>query len=604
MSSETPIAASPPEDAHRASVSEDAHRASVSEDARRLSVFGWRYVSRVQTERTIALARVVLASASLFAVWLDPSEPSRFVRLTYTLHSIYLLYAAVLAISTRHRPGPSRLPLITHIVDITVFSVFQYLTLGPSSPFFVYFVFSLFCGALRWGWRGTMATAVAVMLSFVVMGDTMSLTLGATAFELNRFIIRAVYLAVAAVLLVYLGQHEARLRAQIERLAGWPSVEHGDAEAVVRRVLSHGAAILGAPRAIAVWEIGEEPWRHVAVWSSAEFSMNRHSPEDFEPVVPLALVDGAFVTAGPISDAAVVVVNRGDVLSEWRGRPIHADLPVGRQDAGLVSAPFQTDRLSGRIILCDLVLPTPDILPLTEVIARETGASLDQLHVSRRLAEVTLSEERIRVARDLHDGVLQSLTGLRLELQSVATGVGDEQPSATTRERLINIERAIAMEQRELRLFIAGLQPTSRPDSTAGSMVAQLEQVRERIVLEWKMPVSLRIGSCPQSLPTALAQGLPLMVHEAIVNALKHAQPSRVSVDVLGDERCLRVVVSDDGRGFPFRGRYDDAALAEMSAGPLSLRARVASLGGKVTVESTTSGSRVEIDLPVTRGGA
>src|SRR5262245_30324126 len=244
-----------------------------SEDTHRLSVFGWRYVSRVQTERTIAFARIVLAAASLFAVWLDPAEPTRFVQLTYTLHSIYLVYAIVLAITTRHRPGPSRLPLITHIIDIIAFSVFQYLTLGPSSPFFVYFVFSLFCGALRWGWRGTLSTAVAVLLSFVVMADSMSLTLGAMEFELNRFIIRAVYLAVAAGLLVYLGQHEARLRAQIERLAGWPSVGHAEVEAVVRKVLSYGAAIVGAPKAIAVWEAGEEPWRYVAVWSSSEFSM-------------------------------------------------------------------------------------------------------------------------------------------------------------------------------------------------------------------------------------------------------------------------------------------------------------------------------------------
>jgi len=576
--------------------------ARASEDPHRLSVFGWRYVSRLQTERTIALARIVLAATSLFAVWLDPAEPARYAELTYTLHAFYLLYAILLALVTRQRPGPSRLPLITHIVDIIAFSVFQYLTLGPSSPFFMYFLFSLFCGALRWGWRGTLATAVAVLVSFLVMGDSMSLTFGATEFELNRFIIRAVYLAVAAALLVYLGQHEARLRAQIERLAGWPSVGHADTETVVRRILGYGAAIVGAPRAIAVWEVDEEPWRYVAVWSAAEFTMSRHSPEKFEPVVPAPLADAAFMTAGPIGSAAVVVISRGDVLTEWRGRPLHADLPVGDPNAGVVSAPFHTERVTGRILICGLLLPTPDVLPLTGVIARETGASLDQLHVARRLAEVALSEERIRVARDLHDGVLQSLTGLRLELQSVATGSVGELP-ADTRSRLLNIERAIAMEQRELRLFIAGLHPASPPDPIAGSLAARLEEVRERIVLEWKMPVSFRMGPCPPSLPDALTHGLPLMVHEAVVNALKHGQPSRVSVDVQCNADALRVVVTDDGSGFAFRGRYDDSALAAMGAGPVSLRARVASLGGQVTIESTASGSRVEIDLPISRGG-
>jgi signal transduction histidine kinase len=441
-----------------------------------------------------------------------------------------------------------------------------------------------------------------VLLSFLVMGDSMTLTFGATEFELNRFIIRAVYLAVAAALLVYLGQHEARLRAQIERLAGWPSVGHGEAAGVVRRILSHGAGIVGSPRAVAMWEAGEEPWRYVATWSQNEFAMKRWSPEEFEPVVPSSLDGSAFLTAGPVNADAVVVMSRGDVLTEWRGQPVHPALPIGDREVGLVSAPFQTERVSGRVFLCDLPLPTPDLLPLTEVIARETGASLDQLYVTRRLAEVALSDERIRVARDLHDGVLQSLTGIRLELQSVATGSSGEMP-ARTRDRLLNIERAIAMEQRELRLFIAGLHPSARPDPAMSPLAARLEEVRERLMLEWKMPVSLRLGPCPAQLPDPITQGLPLMVHEAVVNALKHAQPSRVSVEVQRNADALQVVVSDDGRGFSFRGRYDDAALAAMGAGPVSLRARVASLRGQMTIESTPAGSRVEISLPLTGEG-
>jgi signal transduction histidine kinase len=253
-------------------------------------------------------------------------------------------------------------------------------------------------------------------------------------------------------------------------------------------------------------------------------------------------------------------------------------------------------------MLCDLPLPTPDLLPLTDVIARDTGASVDLLLVSRGLAVAALSEERIRVARDLHDGVLQSLTGLRLELQSVATGVSGQMP-APTRDRLLNIERAIAMEQRELRLFIAGLHPPTRPASGASPLASRLEEVRERLILEWKMPVSLRLGPCPRELPEPITQGLPLMVHEAVVNALKHAQPSRVSVEVQQHADTLQVIVTDDGRGFAFHGRYDDAALSAMGAGPDSLRARVASLRGRMTIESTTAGSRVEMSLPLTGEG-
>ena len=67
------------------------------------------------------------------------------------------------------RPSTGWLPIATHIIDIVMFSVFQYLTTGPSSPFFNYFIFSLFCGALRWGWRGTLATAPAVGLAYIAI---------------------------------------------------------------------------------------------------------------------------------------------------------------------------------------------------------------------------------------------------------------------------------------------------------------------------------------------------------------------------------------------------------------------------------------------------
>src|SRR5689334_9578442 len=120
---------------------------------------GPHYFSPAHVERHIAMARVGLAAASLFAVWLDPAEPGRAVELTYSLHATYVAYSIALAMVMWRREGVERLPLITHGTDIVVASVFQYLTLGPSSPFFIYFVFALFSAALRWGPRGIVRTA-------------------------------------------------------------------------------------------------------------------------------------------------------------------------------------------------------------------------------------------------------------------------------------------------------------------------------------------------------------------------------------------------------------------------------------------------------------
>jgi signal transduction histidine kinase len=104
------------------------------------------------------------------------------------------------------------------------------------------------------------------------------------------------------------------------------------------------------------------------------------------------------------------------------------------------------------------------------------------------------------------------------------------------------------------------------------------------------------------SLPPPLDDAVRLMVREAVVNAVKHAQPSRVSIEVERDGTgSLRILVADDGHGFPFRGRVGESELEASNAGPVSLRERVVALGGSLAIESTAAGSRLEITVPVPR---
>jgi hypothetical protein len=118
---------------------------------------------------------------------------------------VYLAYARLLAVGTWRWGGGTRLPIVPHFVDIVVFSIIQYFT-GPSSPFFMYFMFSMFCGAIRWGPRGTLTTGGVVIVTYAVMTATMSQTFGGAQNELNRIVIRTMYLVVTAGMLVYLGR--------------------------------------------------------------------------------------------------------------------------------------------------------------------------------------------------------------------------------------------------------------------------------------------------------------------------------------------------------------------------------------------------------------
>jgi signal transduction histidine kinase len=167
----------------------------------------------------------------------------------------------------------------------------------------------------------------------------------------------------------------------------------------------------------------------------------------------------------------------------------------------------------------------------------------------------------------------------------------------TVQDRLGALERALAIEQRELRIFITALGPDRSSFRDANSLARRLEAMQKRMALEWSMPVTVRCAT--ETLPAEIEDAVPFLVHEAVVNALKHGHPSRVAVTVEGHNDTVRIVVADDGRGFHFHGRKDHQALAEDERSPRSLLDRVAALGGEVRIESNETGSRVEVTLPV-----
>lgn len=502
---------------------------------------------RRDAERTIAIARVVLACSALIALWLDPEETGH--RRLFILHAVFATYALLTWVSVVSRPSTARLPLFTHIADIITFSLIHVVALSSSSPYFAFFIFSLFCAAIRWGWRGTLWTTIVVGATYLVLVAAMA-RVDPPAFDLNRIIVRTVYLAVTGALLIYLSRHEEALRQDIERLARWPVAGADDDRAFTERLMRHASRIVAAPRVIVRWEAGDEPNVRVIDWTGEHMTVDDHAPDR----VPAAV---EAMTADP----------------------------------RILSGTFATDRVSGRVMFPQLPDGDTATGALVSIVAREIGASLDQLYGTRQLRELATREERIRVARDLHDGVLQSLTGVRLEIRALASR---EVPDAT-RDRLFAIERALAIEQRELRLFIGSLRPTREPGSNV--LAERLDALRERIALEWKTPVTIRVTADPDRVPASIVDAVPLMVHEAVVNALKHAAPSRVSVAIEQRANELLIVVADDGHGFPFRGRLTHEQLRDLQDSPRSLIERVNSLGGRLLVESTNTGSRVEMHL-------
>jgi signal transduction histidine kinase len=487
--------------------------------------------------------------------------------------------------------------LATHVVDLLAFTVFVMLTDGPpTSPFFVYFVFSILCGTLRWGWRGTAWTAVVSLTAVMAVGLWSGYLLDDE--RLNRFIIRCVYLMVLAGMLGYLGAYEQQLRGEIGRLAAWPRAARGEFRDVVRGILEHAAQVFNAPRVLMVWEEPEEPWVNMASWSRDGFDWHREGPGRFEPLVAPEMAVGTFfcLDAGAARPRVVHAAPAGS-FRRWRGTPVHAGVRARYGMQAVLSLPFGGELNEGRLFFLDKTRMNADDVLLARVVAQQVATRLDHCYLDQQLQHAAVMEERIRFARDLHDGLLQSLTGTALQLEMVGRLLRDDPEAALG--RLEEVKRLIVAEQRNLRSYIRELKPAALLASKPSSLEATLRNLADRIERQWGLRVELRSGALPGCEAAGLAHDISHLVHEALVNAARHgaASGARVTIDEHGGH--VTIVVADNGRGFPFRGRYGLGELQALAVGPLTLKERIAALGGSLDIESSEAGARLTIALPL-----
>lgn len=556
-------------------------------------IFGEAYSAQDRAERIIAGGRVLLALVSFGAMWLTRADPG-WSRAAYAFFGVYTCYALVLAAAVwrTHRPLP-RARVVTHVIDLAVFGTLYLLESPLASSFFLFFVFSLLSATLRWQWQGTLWTALTAVFLSIAMGVTQSLL--KDNFALNLFIIRSVYLVVVAVLVGYLVQHEFRLRREISRLAEWPAVLPDDFEEMLGDVLQQSADLLRSPRAVLVFEEFDEPWVHLALWSRAGLEVSREGPETFNPLVAPVVAGCDFFAEDVEVPAPVVVYAAPRQLKRWSGQPVHERLRERVKARAILGVRLASENVSGYMFWLDKPRLSSDDLRLGRLVARQVAARLDQFYVMEQRRRAAAAEERMHVARDLHDGLLQSLTAIALKLETLRTTVEEDAKAAS--QQLVAIQRLVLAEQRYLRFFIRRLRPSAKLDLDAG-LIVRLELLAHRVELEWGVSVDLRCPYVDDSVGTSTLDAVYYLVSEAVVNAARHAGASVVQVDIDISDVVIRVVVEDNGRGFAFHGRLDSPALRAAGLGPLTLQERVADLDGHLVIDSTAKGSRIAITLP------
>jgi hypothetical protein len=346
-----------------------------------------------RSERLVALGRLVLAASSLLAIWLDPAEPAKYAGLTYALLASYLVYALLLMIWAALADGFSRyIGLATHLVDLAISGSLLYLTEGSASPLFVYFVFLLLAAALRWGWQGVLGTALATLVIYVAVSLYAERVLHDPAFELNRFIIRCVYLAVVALLLGYLSAYEQELRRELVKLAGWP--RHAAQGAPVQEALQHAASVLGADRVLMLWDEAEEPWGYRACLAGGAFECVREPSDGTEPLVAGPLAAGDFLCQDAGGARPTVLYRGARGIERWSGTPLTPGWQARLGCRSVLGLRLEGEGFAGWLLVLDKPALTTDDLVLGGIVARQVAADLDQFYLQQRLHQAAVAEER------------------------------------------------------------------------------------------------------------------------------------------------------------------------------------------------------------------
>jgi signal transduction histidine kinase len=223
---------------------------------------------------------------------------------------------------------------------------------------------------------------------------------------------------------------------------------------------------------------------------------------------------------------------------------------------------------------------------LIALLAAHAAIAIENARLHERSRELSIVEERNRLARELHDNVTQRLFGVALAAESASTLLDrDKDAVAAELARVGELARG-AME--ELRAVVFELRPGSLEAEGLATVLRKHVDVLRRVS---GRAIELHVNDAPR-LPSGPAAQVFRIAQEALGNALRHAEAEHIRVKLENGSGRLVLSVADDGCGF------DPAAVRGRRLGLTSMEERATELGGTLSVSSSETGTTVRLEVP------
>jgi signal transduction histidine kinase len=551
---------------------------------------------RANLDRLVHGTRVVLVGVIVAAVAIEPPARPGAELLVLAALGGHLALGIVLLVRAVRAPRLSRALARGELVADVLLAGILLVAMGESTTAALsVLVFITANAGLRRSSRAALFTGIGCFAAWSlaalagVVGD------GTAGLDLDRVVLSSLVLALASVAVVVLAVERDRLLANLGGAADWPLDDWGDLETALFALLCVASERLSGGRLALVWPDDDEPWTHVAVLDD-ELALAKLPPGEREHLSASA-GDGPF-TADRHDRGDWLVTRIGPYDATEARASFVSDELLGHLTGApnrIIGAPTRGQLFSGHLLLLDPPTMSPDVVLRTELVARHIGVSLDLWLLSQRSRDGAVRDERARVWRDLHDGVLQSLTGLALVLARADTLIDDD--PAELRRVLVDAAALVHDEQRDLRLSILeqkAVAASPRPPQDLPTLLAQLAQRFEQV---WGMRVDVDVDPRTRVGPVFALQ-ITRMVQEALSNSARHGRSTAARLSVAESGQMLHVVVEDNGRGFPFVGTFNFQTLLEQRIGPVLLKDRVQRLHGTMDIRSDRTGVGLDIRIP------
>jgi signal transduction histidine kinase len=548
-------------------------------------------------ERQILYARPIIILLSILAILEWPSSPEshrcRVFLFAYLLYSLALIVIDFLLNGRREWLAPLAIDfaLILVLIYLSPFAV----------PIWFPFLFASYAAGSRWGLRTAMPIAAALALVITLVNVVQREVHG---FHLITWIAIVAAMFASGAGLAFLGDRSSRFASQshfLSSITATMQVEQGLAESL-RLFLEELAQAFQAEQAFLLFR--DLDLERIFLWRLKSGESERISPDS----IPLARADGFLLDD---MDAAVCWNSLQGAGSGFGwDRRNHRKIGNLPRLPGTTQHEFaihsfmtvafdQNDKAAGRLFVVNGKRPNgpfhKEDLAWLERVALHVGPSLENVFLLRHLRARAIEGERSRISRDLHDGILQTLLSIEIQLDVLRRRVASSPDHAES--ALGELQQTVKNESAELRHFVTDLRPVR---VQSADLVDLMRGFAERYRNESNLALDLLLDSADLRAPDRVCRELFQIYREALNNIKKHAKATHVVVKLSQDDSRLLLVVDDNGEGFSFAGKFTGDELDRLRLGPISIKERTRTVNGFLTVESNPGhGARLTIEIPL-----